>query len=334
MSNVKDILSPLRKKEYKPIYVLHGEEPFFIDTISDFIERNVLSEADKSFNQSILYGKEIDAMTLMDTARRYPMMAERQVVIVKEAQDMKTLSDLLPYIEKPMPSTLLVLCHKYKKLDLRTKFAKALIHHAVVFESSKLYDNQIADWVVGYAKEINLQLKSESADLIADYLGNDLAKIANELDKLVLNVPPKTIVTVEQIQQNIGISKDFNVFELQKALAARDVTKANKIVQYFAANPRKNPLIVVVSTLYGFFSKVYMLYFLRNTTDRDQATKLQLRSEYVLKDYKLGMNKYSVTKVENILNFLKEYDLRSKGVNDTGTADGELMKELIFKIVH
>ncbi len=330
----KEILVQLRKKEYRPVYVLHGEEPFFIDLISDFIEDKVLSAADKSFNQSVLYGKEVDAMAVADVARRYPMMSERQVVIVKEAQDMKTLADLLAYVEKPMPTTVLVLCHKYKKLDMRTKFAKALGQHALVFESAKLYENQIADWVATYAKDINLQLKPDICDLIAEYLGNDLSKISNELDKLLLNVPTGTAVTTEQVQKNIGISKDYNVFELQKALGAHDVTKANRIVQYFAVNQKKNPLVVVIATLYGYFSKVYMLFFLKNMSDREQASKLQLRSEYVLKDYKLALKNYPLGKVEHIISHLMRYDLRSKGVDDTGTDDGELLKELVFKILH
>ncbi len=330
----KEILVQLRKKEYRPVYVLHGEEPFFIDLISDFIEDKVLSAADKSFNQSVLYGKEVDAMAVADVARRYPMMSERQVVIVKEAQDMKTLADLLAYVEKPMPTTVLVLCHKYKKLDMRTKFAKALGQHALVFESAKLYENQIADWVATYAKEINLQLKPDICDLIAEYLGNDLSKISNELDKLLLNVPTGTVVTTGQVQKNIGISKDYNIFELQKALGAHDVTKANRIVQYFAVNQKKNPLVVVIATLYGYFSKVYMLFFLKNMSDREQASKLQLRSEYVLKDYKLALKNYPLGKVEQIISHLMRYDLRSKGVDDTGTDDGELLKELVFKILH
>ncbi len=330
----KDLLKSLKAKEYKPVYFLHGEESFFMDKIAEIIENQVLSESEKSFNQTIFYGKDTESTAIVDTARRYPMMADRQVVILKEAQDMKTLVNLQKYVERPTSSTILLIVHKHKKLDMRMAFAKALVKNAVVMESKPLYDNQIPDWIRNYLKEIQLMIDANAAELIAEYLGTDLGKIANELDKLRLNLPPNSTVNVKQVQDNIGISKDYNVFELQKALSAKNILTANKIVQYFARNPKDAPFVVVISNLYNYFSKVYMLHFLSNKPDKEVLYVMGLRSDFFLRDYKMAARHYNPFKTEQILGFLREYDLKSKGVDADGTDAGELLKELVFKILH
>lgn len=336
----KEIIKELKAKKYQPVYFLHGTESYYIDMITKYIEDNVLTEGEKSFNQTILYGKDTDAKTLIDTASRYPMMASHQVVILKEAQDMKALKDLEPYLRKPVPTTILVICHKYKKLDSRTKFGKAIKANASVFESKKLYDNQIPDWITDYLKTKKLDIEAKAAQMVAEYLGTDLSKIANELDKLVINLPQGTMVNDQHIQENIGISKDYNIFELQNALSTRDAIKANRIVNYFIANPKKNPLVVVLGTLYNFYSKVYMSYFLRNLSDSELAKTLGFNARndyaaaYIIKNYKTAVRQYPFTKTQEVISLLKEYDLKSKGVNRDSTSDGALLKELIYNILY
>lgn len=339
---IQDILRDIRAGKFAPIYFLHGEEPFFIDQIAEAIEARALPEAEKSFNQTILYGKDVDAISLLDYLRRYPMMSERQVVILREAQEMKGIGELLGYVENPMSTTLFVLCYKHKKYDLNTKFGKALKAHAVVFESKKLYDNQVADWISNYCKENKIGIEPAATALLADYLGTDIAKVANELDKLALNLPAGATVTPHHVQEYVGISKDYNVFELQKALATKDLPKAARIEQYFAANIRRNPFIVTLSSLYSFFSKVYALHFVKNAPEAEQLKTLDLRSEWFLKDYKIAVQHYSLEKTIAILGWLRDYDLRAKGVypeepspdNSDNTDETQLMRELFWKILH
>lgn len=330
------IITDLKNKQYKPVYFLHGNEPYFIDAIADYIEKNVLSEGEKSFNQTILYGKEIDFKQVVDTARRYPMMAPYQVVIVKEAQEMRTLKELVTYVEKSAETTILVLCHKHKRFDSRTKLGKVLKKKAVLFASKKLYDNQLPDWIHNYLSQKEFTIKPAASALIAEYLGTDLSKVVNELDKLAINLPKGTTITQQHIQQNIGISKDYNIFELQKALGQKQVTKANRIVQYFGANPKKNPMVMLVSSLYNYFSKIYMLHFLRNSGDQAILKALKLGSSYFLREYKTAARNFSKPQTEKILSILKEYDLKSKGVdnNTMSNPDSELMKELVWRILH
>lgn len=329
----EDILRDIRAKRFHPVYFLHGEEPFFIDRIAEAIEDHALPEAERGFNQTVLYGKDTESMPLLDTLRRYPMMAERQVVVLREAQDMKGIADLASYLEKPMASTLFVLCYKHKKLDMRTKFGKALMEKALVFESKKLYDNQVADWIAGYCKSQKLGIEHTASALMAEYLGTDLSKIANEVDKLALNLPKGATVTEANVQEFIGISKEYNTFELQKAMAGRDVNKVARMVHYFAENIKKNPLIPTIASLYGFFSKVYTLHFYATKSDAEQWKALDLRSEWFLKDYKLALRHYSLAQCEHVLGLLHEYDLYSKGV-DNDQPEEELLKEMIWKMLH
>lgn len=330
------ILSALKKKEYKPVYFLYGSEAYFIDSISNYIEANVLTEAEKSFNQTVLYGKDTDHLAVVDTARRYPMMSQHQVVLLKEAQEMKTLKSLQTYIEKPLDSTILVICHKHKSFNINTKFGAALKKHAVVFQSKKLYDNQVPDWIKSYLSKKKLSVQAAEMELLAEYLGSDLSKVSNELDKLAINLAPGSTVSTKDIEENIGISKEYNIFELQKALGRRDVLKANRIVLNFISNPKKNPLPAVVGALYNYFSKIYMLHFLKQMPEKELLTALGLRSPYFLKEYRATARTFSLERTEWVIQVLKEFDLKSKGVdyNSTGKPEGELLKEMVWKILH
>jgi DNA polymerase-3 subunit delta len=331
----EEILRDVQSGRFAPVYFLHGEEPFFIDQIADAVEQNALSEAERGFNQTILYGKETEHLALLDTLRRYPMMSERQVVILREAQEMKSLGELTSYMENPMPSTVLVVCHKHKKVDTRTKFGKSLSNKKIIlFESKKLYDNQIADWISNICKQRKQPIEPPASALMAEYLGADLSKIANELDKLALNLPPGTAITVTHVQDNIGISKEYNVFELQKALATRDLPKVARIEQHFVANMKKNPLIVTIASLYAYFSKVFMLHSLKGQPDAEVLKALDLRSDWFLKEYRLAAQHFSAAQCAQVISHLKDYDLRSKGVNNDGVEEEDLMKELFWKILH
>ncbi len=330
------ILKELEAGNYRPVYFLHGREPFFIDRITHYIEHHALDEAERSFNLTVLYGKEADFKTVVDAARRYPMMAPRQVVILKEAQEMRTLKELKHYVEKPLDTTVLVIAHKHKNYNLNSGFGKALKQNALVFDSKPLYDNQAPDWIVKYLREKGYTIEPAAAALIAEYLGTDLSKVANELDKLIISLPKGASIDAQQIEANIGISKDYNVFELQKALGLRDIRKANRIVAYFAANPRKNPLPMVTGSLYNYFSKVYMMHFLRNLPEKELLEALKLRSRFFLKEYRAAARHFNLAATEKVIGLLREYDLKSKGVdyNSTGKPEGELLREMVWRILH
>ncbi len=332
----QEILKQLKQKSYHPIYLLHGEESYYIDQVADYVEENVLSESEKAFNQTVVYGKDVDAKTLIDICLRYPMMSPHQVVILKEAQTMKTLNNLQRYVENPVPTTILVICHRYKKLPLNTKLGKALKKSASILEAKKLYDNQVPDWIIHYLKTKGLSIKIEAAALVGEYLGTDLSKIGNELEKLVINLSEGTTVTTQHIEQHIGISKDYNVFELQRAVGDLDVVKANRIVNYFIANPKKHPMPVIVGAFYNYFSKVLLLHAVSKSPEQEILSVLGLRSGYFLKEYRSTAKNFPSSKVKQVVHLLREYDLKSKGVdfNTTNTQDGELLKEMIWKILH
>lgn len=330
----KQVLNSLKKKEFFPIYLLHGEESFYIDELTKHIEENVLDDTAKAFNQTVLYGKEIDYKTVLDSARRYPVMSEKQVVIIKEAQELKTIDKLESYFQNPLDSTILVLAHKYKKLDKRKKYAKALTgsNKVCVFESTRLYDNQVPNWINNYLKDKNIAIKPAATNLLAEYLGTDLSKISNELNKLTINLPEGTAIDKHIIQRNIGISKDFNVFELQQALGKRDRFKSFLIVKYFIANPKNHPLPMITATLYNFFSKVYICQSLLRASDGEIASAIGA-NKFFVKDYKIAAKSYNRSQIEAIITTLKEYDLRSKGVNNVSIPHGELLREMIVKIL-
>jgi DNA polymerase-3 subunit delta len=338
----EEIIRDLKNKIYSPVYLLQGEEAYYIDQLSDYIENNVLDDMEKEFNQSILYGRETETQVLLATAKRYPMMANYSVVIVKEAQDMKYWkkemgkSDpdpLLNYISNPLTSTVLVFCFKYDSLDKRTKFYKTLQKHAVVFESKKIYENKIPDWVVSYLQSKGAKIKLPAAQLIADYLGTDLSKVANECDKLLLNIKKGTEIGVEQIEQNIGISKDFNVFELNTALGNRKTEKIFRIANYFKANTKANPFVVTIGTLHSYFTKVLLYHSLTDRSKGAAAAALGV-NPFFISDYETAARNYPATKVINVIGLLREYDLKSKGFDNATVHEGDLLRELLYKILN
>jgi len=329
----EQIITDLKNKVYYPVYFLMGEEAFFIDQISDYIEDHVLLDSEKSFNLTISYGKDTDVHTLISYAKRFPMMSNHQVIIVKEAQNLDRIEEFQTYIENPLKSTILVLCYKYKTLDKRKTFTKTISKHGVLFESHKLYDNQLPDWIVQFLKQKKYTISLKASLLLAEYLGADLSRIANELGKLMLNVPAGTEISVEHIEQNIGISKDFNVFELQKAIGIKDIFKANQIINYFAANPKDNPLVVTLANFYQFFTKLLICNSLQDKSKNNVAAALSV-NPYFVNDYLVAARNYDKNKLIKIIGYLKECDLKSKGIDNISTEDGELLKELIYKIMH
>lgn len=331
--NFEQILNDLNNKIYYPVYFLAGEESYYIDEISDYIEDNVLTDVEKEFNQTIIYGRETDVLSIISYAKRYPMMANYQVVVVKEAQEIKNIDELLPYIENPLDSTLLVINYKYKKIDKRKSFFKQVGKKGVLFESKKLYDNQIAGWINSYVRERGYDITPKASAMLTEFLGTDLSKVVNEISKLILNIPEKATINDELVERNIGISKDYNIFELQNAIGSRNILKANQIGNYFAANPKENPLVKTITILFGFFSKIMIYYQLKDKSRNSVASALSVNPFFV-KDFQVAAKNYSLQKLSWIISLLKEYDLKSKGVNNISTTDGELLKELSFKILH
>ncbi|WP_299288140.1 DNA polymerase III subunit delta [uncultured Mucilaginibacter sp.] len=336
-----ELLKDLKNRKLKPLYLLHGEEPYFIDEIGDYIEHELLSEAERGFNQTVFYGKDTDPMAVINAAKRYPMMADYQIVLVKEAQDMKWGSDdenkkhinpVLAYLENPLKSTILVFCYKYGKFDKRKKTYKAIEKNGLVFESSPLYDSKVPAFVEQFVAAKNYKIQPQASALLSEYLGNDLSKIANELEKLMLNVAAGQEITTQDIQDNIGISKEYNVFELQTALSRKDVLKANRIINYFEANQKANPFVLVLGNLNYYFIKVLKFHYLPDKSPQNVAKTLGV-SPYFVKDFEQASRTFNFNKTMQVISLLRDYDLKSKGVNSTAD-NGELMKELIFKILH
>ncbi len=330
----QQIMTDLRKKAYSPVYFLMGEEPYYIDRISDFIEHEILDETEADFNLSVLYGRDVDMATVINTAKRYPMMSEYQVVIVKEAQQIRVWDELQFYLQNPLKSTILCFCYKYGKPDGRKKWTQELNKTAVVFESNKLYENQIGDWVGSYLSEKGVKITDKARFMMVEYIGTDLSKMANELDKLLIIKPQnETQITPELIEKNIGISKDYNTFELQNALVDRDILKANRIIQYFGQNPREFPLMKILPTLFNFFSNLMLYHYLPNKNQQVVAGELGVHPFFV-KEYEKAARAFNAWKTMFIISWIREYDARSKGIDDTGTASVDLLQELVFKILH
>lgn len=339
MKEAYQIIKNIHAGQYAPIYFLQGEEPYYIDLISDLIERNALDEAAKGFNQIILYGKDVSISDVLNNAKRFPMMSDRQVVIVKEAQSIIDIGKdsgaqpLIQYLENPLPSTILVICFKHKKLDGRKALAKALEKHAVFLTSKKMYDNQVPDWIREYFRNKEFAITDKSVFMLADYIGNNLERLSNEIDKMLINFKEKVEITDQHIQKYIGISKEYNAFELQKAVAYKELVKANKIINYFEANPKTNPVIPIISLLYSYFSKLLILHGTPDKSDNNLASVLKV-NRFFLKDYTMAARNYSAAKVIRIISDLRHADLQSKGVNAANIPDGQILKELIFKIMH
>jgi DNA polymerase III subunit delta len=327
------IIGDIKRKIYHPVYLLHGEEPYFIDAITGLIEESILTDAEKEFNQTVVYGRDTDPGRIIDMARRFPMMANYQVVIVREAQDIEKIENLQPYIEKPQPSTILVIAHKYRKLDQRKAFAKSVDKAGVLFESSRIYDNKVPGWINEQIVGKGYSIRPDACQLLAEYLGNDLGRISNELEKLLINLPAGKAIDTAIIERNIGISKDYNIFELQNALGARDVAKANRIVNHFASNTRQNPMIVVLTVLFGFFMKLMIYHQLPDNSKNVAAAALSV-NPFFMKDYITAADKYTFRRLRAIIGLLREYDLRLKGINNGSTEESELLRELVYKILH
>jgi len=359
LKEVTQILTDLKRRIFKPVYFLSGEEAYYIDLISDYIEKNALDESEQEFNQTILYGKDVDLATIIGAAKRFPMMSEYQVVIVKEAQNLKELGKssgsgddeeddapaksrqsttgagnaLAAYLQQPQTSTILVFCYKYKTLDKRSTVYKSLQKNHVFIETKKLYDNQLPDWITNFVQDKKFKIGVKASFLLAEFLGNDLSKISNEVEKLLINLKEGDEITAELVMDNIGISKEFNVFELQDALAKKDILKANRIINYFSANEKEHPAVMTLSSLYGYYSKILLYHFSPDKSKFAVAQALGVNPFFV-DGYAKAAQNYGTAKLKAIFGYLKEYDLKTKGVDNAGVSNGELMKEMIFKILH
>ena len=330
----QNILTDLKNKQYSAIYFLEGEEPYYIDLVSDYILENVLTESEKSFNQTLLYGKDITLDTILTAARRYPMMAERQVVVVREAQNIRDIDELASYVEKPSPSTILVLCHKYKTIDKRKKLYKAIQKNGVYLESKPLYESQVPNWIIAYLKTKQLGIEQKAVQMITDHVGNNLQRIVNELDKIVFPAVPGTSISVDDVEKKIGISKEYNPFEFQKALGSKDIYKANRIVNYFIENEKSNPLQMIVGILVSYFRKILTYHTIENKSNQSEVAQKLGISPFFINDYLTAGRNYPLQKAVLVLSLLREYDLRSKGARGGTTQNGELLRELTYKILH
>jgi DNA polymerase-3 subunit delta len=333
MNEIRSIVSDVKSKNLKPIYFLMGEEPYYIDKISDYIEANVLAEAEKGFNQQVMYGRDVTIEDIVAAAKRYPMMAERQVLIIKEAQDLsRNIEKLISYAENPQPTTVLVLNYKYKKLDKRKKLHKVIAKTGFIFESKKLYENQVSDWIRKALGAKNYKIEPKASLMLVEFLGTDLSKISNELDKLMLVLPEETIISDVHIEENIGISKDFNNFELRKAVGEKQIVKANRIIKYFGENPKNNPLVMTISLLNVYFTQLLMFQGLKDKSKNNVARTLGVNPYFVDEYFVAGRN-YPMRKVAQVIAFLRDADIKSKGVG-ANQADKDILKELLFKILH
>lgn len=329
----EEIILSLKQKDFRPVYFLTGEESFYIDKISDYISKNVLEQSEKDFNQHVFYGKDSEVRNIISAAKQFPLMGNYTVVIVKEAQELKNIELFEEYFNNPLKSTILVICFKNKKVDKRKKFGKELAKKTLLFESKKLYENQIVDWIQKHISQFNYKIDLKAAQLLAQNTGTSLSKINNELEKLMIILQKGETITSDIIEKNIGISKDYNVFELNNALSKRDVLKANRIVNYFENNIKDNPLVVTVASLFNHFQKILIYHTLNDKSKTNVASALKINPFFV-NDYVLASRNYSKKQLLNIFTLLRTYDLKSKGVDNKSSNDGQLLKELIFQILH
>jgi len=326
------IINDIKQGNIKPIYFLMGEEPYYIDKLTEYIENNILTEEEKGFNQMVLYGKDVTIEDIVANAKRYPMMADRQVVIVKEAQELsRTIEKLESYAENPQPTTVLVIAYKYKTLDKRKKVTKVIDKNGLVFESKKLYDNQVGEWIKRVLSGKGYSIEPKGAAMLVEFLGNDLSKISNELDKLAIVLPKGSTITPKLIEDNIGISKDYNVFELRKAIGEKDQLKAYKIADYFAQNPKDNPLVVTVGLVFGFFNQLLQYHGAKDKNPANVAKMLRV-NPYFLKDYDIALRNYPMRKVSGIVATLRDIDVKSKGVGANSIPQSDLLREMLVKI--
>lgn len=327
------IISEIKKGNTAPVYFLHGEESYFIDKIIKTIETEILDEMQQAFNQAVLYGKEIEFKQVMDHARQFPMMSEKRVVIIKEAQQMKTLEGLLPYMENPSPQTVLAIAYKNKKLDGRTKFAKTLKQNALVFESKKVYENKLAPWIMEYVHDHGHAIDNKAVMLLVEYIGTDLSKMSNELDKLFLNCGDDKKISYDEVIEYIGINRDYNVFELRKNLANKDFAKAIEICKYFANNPKSNPIQMVIPSIYSFFTQVFIAKSMPGANDNNLATALGI-NRFFVREYKEAAKKYSLAEIKNAFSALKKADLNSKGIANRSSKEKQILHDLMFSLAY
>ncbi|MGX8713352.1 MAG: DNA polymerase III subunit delta [bacterium] len=329
----KQLIDELKAGEFKPVYLLTGEEDYYIDVVSDYFEEHVIDEAMRDFDLSVVYGRDVDMATVVNDAKRYPMMSPVHMVLVKEAQDIdRQWEQLAAYLEHPSEKGVIVLCYRHKKLDKRTAVYKAIAAKGCVYETPKVWDNQVPGWIAKEVASRGFSISDKATLMLAEYLGTDLGKIANELSKLYPLLPEHGAITEQLIEEQIGISKDYNIFELQKAIGRRDPVMCNRIVNYFADNPKKNPIQLVLPILYGYFLKVMFYHQLENKSD---AAKVLGCPPSFVQDYAVAASNYKLGKLATCIGYLYETDLRSKGVRNSGNVtDGELLKELIFKVIH
>lgn len=334
MDDIKQLIADINAKKLKPIYFLMGEEPYYIDKISDYIQTNVLSDEEKGFNQMVLYGRDVTVEDIVSHAKRYPMMAEYQVVIVKEAQDLsRTIEKLVDYAKHPQPSTILVINYKYKTIDKRKALYKTLKKDAIVYESKKLYENQVGEWIRRVLSGQGYTIMPKASQMLVEFLGTDLSKINNELEKLQIILPKGTQITPQHIEDNIGISKDYNNFELRKAIGDRNVLKAHQIVTYFADNPKDNPMVVTVSLLFNFFSQLLHFHGLADKSPRGVASALKI-NPYFVNEYITAAHNFPMKKVSGVIATLRDFDVKSKGVGANAVPQGDLLKELVVRILN
>lgn len=331
----EEIVRNLKNEVYSPIYFLMGEEDYYIDRISDYLVNHTLTETEKEFNLTVLYGADTDIATVINAAKRYPMISKYQVVVVKEAQHLRNIEELTYYLQKPLASTILVFCYKHGALDRRKKVTAEIEKAGVLFESKKLKEAQLPGFISSYLKRKQVEIEPKASEMMAEFVGADLNRMAGELEKLIITLPAgQKRITPELIERNIGISKDYNNFELRNALIAKNVLKANQIVKYFEENPKNNPLQVTLAVLFNFFANLMLAYYAPEKTDQGIAAQLGLRSPWQSKDYMIAMQKYSGVKVMQIIGAIRECDAKSKGIGNPSTPDGELLRSLVYMILH
>lgn len=329
------ILKELKAKQYRSVYYLMGEESYYIDLIADYITNNVLTDTEKEFNLSVVYGADVDISTIINAAKRYPMMSEYQVVVVKEAQSIRNMDELSFYLQKPQNSTILVICHKHGVLDRRKKLAAEIEKTGILFESKKIKDAQLPAFITSYMKRKGIDLEPKAIAMLADFVGTDLSRLTGELEKLIITLPKgQTRVTPEQIEHNIGISKDYNNFELRSAIVEKDILKANKIIKYFEENSKSNPIQMTLSLLFGFFSNLMLAYYAPEKSEQGIALFLGLKSPWQSREYLSAMRRYNGVKTMQIIGEIRYADAKSKGVGNSSIADGDILRELVFKILH
>ena len=329
----EQIITDIHNKKYAPVYFLMGEEPYFIDVISDTIEEEVLDETEKAFNQIVVYGRDVDIDTVATHAKSFSMMGGYMVVIVKEAQDLKNIEDFEKYLDVIPSTTILVFDYKYKKLDKRRALAKKIDKMGVLFESKKLYESNIPGWIQSYLAEKGYTITPKATQMLTDFLGTDLHKVRNELDKLIIALPKSKKIDDADVERNIGISKDYNVFELQNAIGRRDIMRANQIVNYFGDNGKDNPLLVTAISLYGYFTKILKVHYATDPSQNALATALGVNPFFV-RDYQMAARNFSIADCVKCISVLREFDLKSKGYNSGETSEKDLYREMIFKLLH